>query len=399
MEPLNTDERLADLISWNLANSDLQEQMNAVMLILSRCLAVSIAYVSTIDNSTPVLHASFGISTEQYDKESFCDVKIDRSELVVVEDTCLDKNFKENPIFINNDIPVRFYASYPLFSMLGNVIGTLCIADYEPRKLSQSELKIFKTIGKLLNERIRMNKLASLQTQIQESQKELEKINNQLYQSNRFYKQLFGQYMSESLLEKVVRDKNGMELTGEEKHVTVLISDIRGFSPIVCKYTPKEVLSILNSYLEEMIGIIHKHDGYLNEILGDGMLVIFGAPKHIGNCALKAVKCAQEMQQRISKVNSKFMEKGLPEIEMGIGINNGELIVGNIGSKQRMKYGVVGENINIASRIESMTIGGQILISESVYNSVSDSIKPVGSLKTKIKGFGKPVTIYDVSNS
>jgi len=113
--------------------------------------------------------------------------------------------------------------------------------------------------------------------------------------------------------------------------------------------------------------------------------------------ALKSVKCARAMQRGMLKVNKKLESKNLPKLEMGIGINSGKLIVGNIGSKERMKYGVVGENINIAARIEAFTIPGQVLISEATYKNISEDIQPVGSIRTKIKGFNKPIRIFDVS--
>ena len=292
---------------------------------------------------------------------------------------------------------IRFYAGFPLTSLKGNNIGALCIADTVPRTLSEDEYGIFKMIGKLLIERIRMNKLASLQDQIQASQQHLAELNHELTQSNQFYKDLFGQYMSESLLNKVVKNKKETQLGGEERNVTVLVSDIRGFSALSARYSAREVVEILNIYFEEMIDVIHSFEGYINEILGDGILVIFGAPQDVSNSAQKAVHCAQAMQRRLKNVNRKLRVKGVAPLEMGIGINSGNLIVGNIGSKRRMKYGVVGEHINIAARIEALTVPNQILVSESLFQKIAPSIKPVGSIRTKIKGYKEPITIYDVS--
>ena len=186
-------------------------------------------------------------------------------------------------------------------------------------------------IGKLLTERIRLYKLNTIQKQIEESKNQLERLNKELYKSNEFYQQLFGQYMSESLMEQVMNDKKETKLGGEERYVTVLISDLRGFSPLSEKYSPQTIVKVLNIYFEEMIKIIHEHEGYINEILGDGILVIFGAPKHVERGALKSVKCARAMQRGMLKVNKKLESKNLPKLEMGIGINSGKLIVGNIG--------------------------------------------------------------------
>lgn len=395
--PENEAARLADLISIDLTSEAVKEQFNGVILILSKCINVPIAYLSSIGSEKQNIHSSCGLNFETSDrKTSFCGHTILQDDLLIVEDTHKDERFKDNPMVIGEPY-IRFYAGCPLSGLEGTKIGSLCIADTTPRKLDETELMIFRMMGKLLNERIRMNKLASLQSQIRETQKQLEKLNNELTESNEFYKHLFGQYMSESLLDKVVKNKHETQLGGEERYVTVLVSDLRGFSPMSEKYSPQVVVDVLNTYLEEMIDIIHQHEGYINEILGDGILVIFGAPKDIGNSALKAVQCARAMQKGLVKVNDKLKGKGLPSLEMGIGINSGNLIVGNIGSKRRMKYGVVGENINIAARIESLTIANQILISEALYECIANEVEPVGSLRTKIKGFEKPITIYDVS--
>ncbi|MGX1929039.1 adenylate/guanylate cyclase domain-containing protein [Flagellimonas sp. 2504JD4-2] len=395
--PENEEERLADLISLNLSATDRKAQFNGVIMILSKCLDVPIAYISSIESEKQNIHSSCGLNFDTSERAtSFCGHTILQDDLLIVEDTLKDERFHDNPMVVNKP-NIRFYAGHPLSSVTGNNIGSLCIADRVPRKMTDSDLSIFKMMGKLLNERIRMNKLVDLQKQIQESKRHLEALNSELMESNQFYKHLFGQYMSESLLDKVVKNKKETQLGGEERDVTVLVSDIRGFSPISEQYDAKTVIEVLNIYFEEMIAIIHGYEGYINEILGDGILVIFGAPNKINNSAFNAIQCARAMQKGMKNVNAKLRIRGLPALQMGIGINSGNLIVGNIGSKRRMKYGVVGENINIASRIEALTIPHQILISEALYEKVSDRIKPIGSIRTKIKGFNKSIKIYDVS--
>ena len=395
--PENEEERLADLFALNLSASDKKEQFNGVIMILSKCIEVPIAYISTIERENQNIHSSCGLNFDSSDRAtSFCGHTILQDDLLIIEDTFKDDRFHDNPMVINEP-RIRFYAGYPLSGVSGNNVGSLCIADTSPRQLNETELSIFKMMGKLLTERIRLYKLSSIQQQIRDSKKHLEQLNSELLESNQFYQQLFGQYMSESLLEKVITNKKETQLGGEERYVTVLVSDLRGFSPLSEKHSPTVVVEILNTYFEEMIDIIHQYEGYINEILGDGILVIFGAPKDIGNAALKSVQCARAMQRGLKKVNRKLRIKGLPPLEMGIGINSGNLIVGNIGSKRRMKYGVVGENINIASRIEALTIPGQILVSEVIFRKVADRIQPIGNIRTTIKGFEKPIKIFDVS--
>ncbi|UII78784.1 adenylate/guanylate cyclase domain-containing protein [Flagellimonas sp. CMM7] len=395
--PKNEEERIEDLISLNLSDSEKKEQLDGIVSILSKSIRVPIAYISSIETDKQNIHASCGLNFNSSDRSSsFCGHTILQNELLVIEDTHKDERFFDNPMVVNEP-KIRFYAGYPLSTQIGKNIGSLCISDTVPRKLAEDELSIFKMIGKLLNDMIRLNKMASLQKEIHESKKKLEVLNGELYESNRFHTELFGQYMSPSLLEKVLQNKKETQLGGEERDVTVLISDLRGFSPLSEQYNAQTIVQILNIYFEEMIDVIHKHDGYINEILGDGILVVFGAIKNVDNSALKAVECAREMQRGLKKVNGKLKIKGLPALEMGVGINSGNLVVGNIGSKRRMKYGVVGENINIAARIESLTVPGQVLISETLYKLIADKVKPIGNIRTKMKGFKEPIMIYDVS--
>ena len=154
--PKNEEDRIADLYALNLGTSDKKEQFKAVILILSRCINVPIAYISSIDSEKQNIHASCGLSFDASDrKSSFCGHTILQNEILVVEDTHKDKRFFDNPMVIN-DPKIRFYAGYPLPSFMGNNIGALCIADTVPRKLDDVELRIFKVIGKLLTERMRL---------------------------------------------------------------------------------------------------------------------------------------------------------------------------------------------------------------------------------------------------
>lgn len=394
--PENEAARIADLISLNFSGNKRKEQFDKIILILSECLQVPIAYISTIETHEQKIHASCGLSFESSERStSFCGHTILQKEPLIVEDTLKDERFFDNPMVIN-DPRIRFYAGYPLVSLLGNGIGALCISDRVPRALTNKELEIFETIANLLIERIRMFKLGDIQNQIMDSQKSLEKINRKLNKRNNFYEQLFGRYMSESLLNSILKKKQATHLGGEKRFATILISDLRGFSSMSEKHEPEVVVEILNTYLEKMIDVIHAHDGYINEILGDGILVVFGAPNHLNSCANKAVDCAKEMQLQVANVNKTLRKKKLPELEMGIGINSGNIVAGNIGSKKRMKYGVVGETVNIASRIESLTLAGQILVSETTFNIVKRRIQSIGQLRVKVKGLSSPLTIYDI---
>jgi adenylate cyclase len=188
----------------------------------------------------------------------------------------------------------------------------------------------------------------------------------------------------------------GLKMSGENREVTFLVSDLRGFTALTSSLSPHEVIEIMNRYFEYMVEIIARYRGTVNEFMGDGILAFFGAPLHAADDPERAVACAVEMQNALTAVNAEQRRLKLPELAMGIGINTGDVVVGNIGSERRASYGAVGTPINAAYRIESFTIGGQILISPTTYDLVQSRISIRGTKEVKFKGLDQPVTLYDV---
>lgn len=222
-----------------------------------------------------------------------------------------------------------------------------------------------------------------------EAQKQLEK-------ANRFIRKTFGRYLSEDIVNSILESPEGATLGGEKRFATIMMTDLRGFTSIGERLPAEEVVSIINIYLETMTEIILKYQGTIDEFIGDAIFVIFGAPILRDNDAKRAVACAVEMQLAMAEVNKRCREKGYPEVEQGIGINTGQLVVGNIGSKKRMKYGVVGRNVNLTARIESYTVGGQILISETTMEECGPILRIDDQMEVMPKGVKKPITIYEV---
>jgi adenylate cyclase len=175
-----------------------------------------------------------------------------------------------------------------------------------------------------------------------------------------------------------------------------LTSDLRGFTSLSERMQPEEVIHILNLYLEQMADVITSYEGTIDEFMGDGILVLFGAPTAREDDTVRAVACACAMQLAMGAVNERMKQMGLLPLEMGIGINTGEVVVGNIGSEKRTKYGIVGSQVNLTYRIESYTTGGQILISETTLNDTRSVVKIGGQKQVKPKGVKEPITIYEV---
>ncbi|WP_256386685.1 CHASE2 domain-containing protein, partial [Hydrocoleum sp. CS-953] len=202
-----------------------------------------------------------------------------------------------------------------------------------------------------------------------------------------YIRDVFSRYLTDEVVANLLENPDGLKLNCQRRKVTILMSDLRGFSAISERSEPETIFAMLNIYLGEMTEVINQYGGTIDEFIGDAILVIFGAPTQREDDAKRAVACAVAMQITMPSVNAKLKELGLPEIQMGIGVNTGEVVVGNIGSNRRSKYGVVGSNINLASRIESYTVGGEILISGNTLEEVSSIVKIVQQKSVKIKGF------------
>lgn len=218
----------------------------------------------------------------------------------------------------------------------------------------------------------------------------------QLEVRNDFIKKTFGRYLSDEIVETILETSGGLALNGEKRTVTIMMTDLRGFSSM-CESLPAEnVVNIINNYLKTMIDIILKHNGTIDEFIGDAIMIIFGAPMKRADDVIRAIACATEMQLAMSGVNEWNRKQGYPEIAMGIGINTGEVVVGNIGSKKRVKYGVVGQNVNLTSRIESYTLGGQVLVSETTAEACGDLLRIDGQMDVMPKGLHNKISIYEI---
>ncbi len=218
-----------------------------------------------------------------------------------------------------------------------------------------------------------------------------------LARRSQFIRATFGRYVSEDVVAQLLDAPEGLELGGAKRKVTILMSDVRGFTALAECLEPQEVMTFLNRYLEAMVDVILAYRGTIIEILGDGLLVLFGAPLSRDDDAERAVACALAMQLRMDDINPLHRQAGLPDIEMGIGIHTGEVVVGHIGSQQRTKYGVVGSAVNLTGRIESYTTGGQILISPTTYAETTAVLTVSQQMTVAPKGVAAPITLYAVS--
>lgn len=209
-------------------------------------------------------------------------------------------------------------------------------------------------------------------------------------------KDAFRRYVSKQVAEEIFKNPERyiQSLKGERRKVAVLFADIRGFTPLAERLPPEKVVQILNNYLTKMTEVVFKYEGTLDKFIGDCIMSVFGAPISHGDDALRAVKVAWEIQKYLVTQNKN--REDMERLKVGIGISYGEAVVGNIGSRERLEYTVIGDSVNLASRLESIAKGGEILISSEVYESMKDKILAEKLPPTKVKGKTKEVIIYRV---
>lgn len=211
-------------------------------------------------------------------------------------------------------------------------------------------------------------------------------------------KQAMGKYLSQDIMKNVVSNIDDLKLGGKRAVVTVLFSDIRGFTSLSEKMTAEEVSMILNEYFAEMEPIITKYNGVINKFIGDAVMAIFGEPIQDINHPKNAVKCAYEMLKKVEYLRDKWLYEGKPKIEIGVGINTGEVFIGNIGTETRMEYTVIGDTVNLASRIESYNkvYKTNLLVSSSTYEYIADIADVIKINEVQIRGKAKKMNIYEV---
>ena len=249
----------------------------------------------------------------------------------------------------------------------------------------------------------------SLEEKVRERTAELRKTQDELVEMNRGlefrveeqvrelerYNQL-RRYLSPKFTEKILSENGHTVPESQRKMMTVVFSDIRGFSALTDDLEPEEIFQLLDRYLSAMIEIVHRFDGTLNKIIGDGLLIFFGDPIPQEDHAERAVRMALEMQEKVSELRGEWRGYN-HDLGVGIGINTGYMTVGNIGSETHRDYTVIGNQVNVAARLESMATAGQILISQRTYSKVKPLVEAQFVGEIQVKGIHTPVRTFNIT--
>ncbi len=215
---------------------------------------------------------------------------------------------------------------------------------------------------------------------------------------SRFIQSAFGQYLSPVIIKKLIQDPGNLSLGGSEQRLTAYFSDIAAFSSFSEKMTPTELVDLLNEYLTAMSEIIIKHDGTIDKYEGDAIIAFFGAPIESPDHATKACLASLEMHEKLVEMRADWAERGKPEVQVRMGLNTGRMVVGNMGSKMRMDYTIMGDAVNLASRLEGVNkiYGTQLMISQFTHEDVDPNVETRALDQIRVMGKNEPITIYEV---
>jgi adenylate cyclase len=210
---------------------------------------------------------------------------------------------------------------------------------------------------------------------------------------------MFGMHVSPAVVKEILKTedpRSSLSLRGTRVRVTIFYSDIRGFTSMSETMTPEEIYAQLNEYFDAMCKLVFKYGGYVDKFIGDCIMAVFSAPFQTPQDAKNAVISAFEQQQMIAKMSQEWIAQGKHAFTVGMGVNTGDVVMGNLGASSRMNYTVIGDNVNVAARLYNVAKGGEIVISEATYQEVKDVVEVVEMEPVMVKGKTVPIRIYNI---
>jgi adenylate cyclase len=215
-----------------------------------------------------------------------------------------------------------------------------------------------------------------------------------------YIRSVFKHYLAENVVDTILQDADALAFGGQRRNMTVLFSDIRSFTTYSEKYTPEEVVSNLGEYLTDMVDVILRYGGMLDKFVGDEVMAVFGAPAHVPDHAERACLTALEMIRSLDRLKERWSRDGKEVFDIGIGINTGDMLVGNLGSRQIFDYTVIGDNVNLGARLEGINkvykTTNNIIISQFTKNELTDNLVTRELDSVRVKGKTLPVAIFEL---
>jgi len=310
------------------------------------------------------------------------------------------ENARNNAMLVafidKGDIPVTVCA--PLFSGK-ELVGVINIEKLRDNResINDEERLLLTTVCNVSALAMKNANVYALTKEELMSQK---KFSQAQIEEKKKIREILSKYTSPSVMEEAIKNPKMLKLGGEKRIATVLFSDIRSFTSYSEKYEPEKVVSILNEYLSAMTDIIMEYNGTLDKFVGDEIMALWGVPVPQKNQAELAVKAAWNMLKKLKELHEKWKKENVEPMDIGIGINTGEMIAGNMGSDKRMDYTVIGDHVNTASRIEGLTrnFNNHFIISEHTYKLCKNIVEVKALGYVQVKGKSEKVLVYQVNN-
>ncbi len=315
------------------------------------------------------------------------------SEAMPLSQTVLDEVITQKKAILSTDAITdgRFQAAASIVAL--NMRSAMCVpVTYEDELFGALHADSLLHTGAFEKKDLQI--LTSVASQVAVALKNVSLV--QQIQKEVETRALLGRLLSPNLVEEVVAGKLDMKSGGEKRTAAVMFTDIRGFTAMSAMMDASEVTQMLNEYFEVMADVLFDHGGTLDKYIGDAIMALFGVPRANEDAALCAVRCAIGMQSALRSLNRTRQARGDPSIGMGIGVNFGEVIWGPLGSRKTMDYTVVGDVVNVASRLCSLAKVEEVIISQSTYESVEEQIHVQPLPPTKVKGKAEPLMVYRV---
>ena len=295
---------------------------------------------------------------------------------ILTDNAAQDDRFKGQSIMLQS---VRSAIAVPLMAAADEVVGLLYVDNLtSTNSFSDEDLQFLIAFGGLAAMGIRNSNFA------QRLQREA------MVRSN------FERYFAPNVAAEIAQSQQAVKLGGDKRPVTVLFSDIRGFTSMSEAMSPENIAGLLSDYFTEMVDVIFHHGGTLDKFMGDAIMALWGAPIPHEDDSDKAVQAAIGMQRALAALNVKWASEGRPQIGVGIGLNYGEAFAGNIGSHLRLEYTVIGDVVNVASRLCSNAKGGEILISDPLYQTTREKPAVEAMEPLSVKNRAQPVKVWRV---
>jgi adenylate cyclase len=387
--------RLESLHNQNILDTEGEEDFDRIVKVASFICGTPISLISLVDRDRQWFKSKMGLDIDETPRSvSFCSHAIQQEGIMEVEDATKDNRFKENALVTGNP-NIRFYAGTPLITENGLKLGTLCVIDKVPRKLSPEQKECLESLSKQVMDQI---KLRQQQRQLQLLNSSLLNDLQQKIELQNKVLHLFVRFVPEAIVAKHLLAKNEDFDDAEAKNLTVLFCDIRGYTAIVEKLKPQQAVSILKAYYSTLSDVIHTYSGMVNQYVGDEIFATFGDPFSIPGYEKDAVFCALEMLEKLQLINEQCKDFIDSPIKVGIGIHAGEVITGTLGSKNKIEYSVTGDSVNTGKRIETLTQNhpNTILISRPIYEKVKDFVEVKAWQSISVKGKSEPLEVFEV---